>query len=111
MDESRWPEITWLGLATGLLCWIGLNAGLAYKSPLNCGPGETFFYSFSVMGMLAPSVIVCLLVSSLGGKTIYERLTIPGWAKVLFWLCWCALFLLYFLSPIFMDPVEPPIPP
>lgn len=36
---------------------------------------------------------------------------IPTWLKVAFWIFWLALFLSYVLAPLYMGPVDPPIPP
>lgn len=31
--------------------------------------------------------------------------------KIAFWVAWWALLLSYGLAPLYMDPVDPPIPP
>lgn len=39
------------------------------------------------------------------------RYRIPPAVKVAFWVAFGALFFAYTLAPIFMGPVDPPIPP
>lgn len=40
-----------------------------------------------------------------------SRYEIPLWIKVVFWTIFVALFLSYTLAPLYMAPVDPPIPP
>lgn len=40
-----------------------------------------------------------------------SRYRMPPWMKAVFWVVFAGLFLAYTLAPVFMGPVEPPLPP
>lgn len=40
-----------------------------------------------------------------------SRYRMPPWLKAVLWCVFWGLFLAYTLAPLYMDPVDPPIPP